>query len=70
MRNVTKGKGFFYIFYCHPPGFYAIKEKLHLRLASGFEIKSCPTGRWKKQLKGGMGVQGTHFPNSRRIING
>jgi hypothetical protein len=69
MRNVTKDKGFFYIFYCHPPGFYAIKEKLHLRLASGFEIKSCPTGR-KNNLKGGWASRVTHFPNSRRIING
>jgi hypothetical protein len=67
---VTKGKGFFNIFYCHPPGFYAIKEKPQLRLALGFGIKPWPAGRGQKQLKGGMGVRGTHFPNSRRIING
>jgi hypothetical protein len=30
-----KDKGFFNIFYCHPPGFCAIKEKLQLRLGLG-----------------------------------
>jgi hypothetical protein len=54
LRIVTTDAGFFNIFYCHHPGFCAIKGNLQPQVDSGFENNSqSALLQGKNNLKGG-----------------
>jgi hypothetical protein len=56
-KNVIINQGIFHIFYCHHPGFCAIKKNLQSQAERVVDNNSLPLQpEVKNNLKGGMGV--------------
>jgi hypothetical protein len=61
-KIVIKNQAIYHIFYCHPPGFYAIKGNLQPQVRLIVDDKShSRQPEAKNNLKGGNGRRGTHF---------